>query len=408
MSNFTIGDIKFIFSNIKINDIFDILIVALLIFVLLWFLKKTKSLKIILGFIILFLLYIFSHWFNFSLTYKLLQNLIGVLSIILVVIFQEEIRRIFYFLGNYKKPSFKDLNLPFLKELVTVVFSLARSKTGALILIPGREPIFPYISGGTLADANFSPPLILSIFDPSSPGHDGALILDLEKNKIKLFGAHLPLSKNLNYLKNFGTRHSAGLGIAEKTDALSIIVSEEKGVVHIAHNGKMRLVKDEENLELIIREFLLSLGQGQADTDKKFKKIKFFLSRVEENLIFIVVSLILAFGVWGMISYPNLGIVQKSYIVPIEFVNVSPSMIVEGNKIVEIVATFRGRSQDFKLLDPSNLKAAVDLSGFDKSGFYKIDLSESKLKYPSSLSLVDLNPAVINIKLTKLDNQKIN
>jgi len=402
MLDFDIGDIKFIFSNIKINDIFDILIVTCFIFVLFWFLRKTKSLKIILGFLFFLILYIFSSWFNFSLTYKILQSLAGILVIILVVIFQEELRRMFYFLSNYQKHSLDNFNSSFLKELGETVFNLARNKVGALILIPGKEPIFPHISGGTLANANFSSPLLLSIFDNSSPGHDGAVVLDLVNSKIKLFGVHLPLSKNLLALKDFGTRHSAGLGIAEKTDALSIIVSEEKGVVHIARNGKMHLISDEKGLEEAIKNFLSYLGQ----TKEKKKKLIFFLNQIKTNFLFIVISLFLAFSIWGIVSYPNLGIVQKSFIVPIEFVNISPSYAVGQSKPIEVIATFRGHSQDFKLLDQSNLKAIVDLSNFNQVGSYKVTLSSENLKYPSSLSLVDLNPNVVNFKLVILNSSQ--
>lgn len=389
--------LKIFFSNLRWQDILDIFITAILIYFLFWFLKRTKSLRAFISVLILFFFYVFSYWLNLAVTYRILQSLAGVLIIILVVIFQGEIRRIFYLIGSWGRKV--DYTSEFVERLRDVVFKMAKNKTGALIIMPGKEDPSPYfVNKGIVVEARFSEPLILSIFDDSSPGHDGAVVLDGEI--IKEFGVHLPLSQDKRQLKNFGTRHSAGLGIAEKTDVLSIIVSEEKGTVSIAHNKKLKEVKEEEFIS-ILNDFIKSLKKEELAGNKSP-----LIENLRKNFALIFTSLFLAFGVWAIVSYPNLGIVQKHFIVPIEFTNIQKGLSVSDVKPIEVVATFSGRSQDFELLEPGNLKINIDLSKFDKIGKHKVNLRKEYLKYPTSLILVDLNPDFVQFNIVNVFGEK--
>lgn len=384
---------KFVLTSIQIKDLLDILFTAVLVYVLLWFLRKTKSLPAILGVVILLIMYALSYWLNFSLTYKILQTLIGAFIVILVVIFQDEIKRFFYLVGSVSmKWNHSTLTPKLLDSLIDTIFVMANRRLGALIIIPGQESIRPYVTGGIDLNAQFSTPLVLSLFNPKGPVHDGAIIL--ENDRIKKFGVYLPLSKDLIQLKNYGTRHRAGLGMSEKTDALSIIVSEEKGTVSVAQDGILKVTNNKEELALIINKFLRSLHR-----ESRSQTFGQFWRGLRGNLLFAGLSFIFAASVWLIISYPNLGIIQKNFIMPIEFTNIDAKVVVENVKPLEVIATFSGRNQDFKLLDPSLLRITMDLTEMIEPDKYTITLNKSNLKYPSSLSLISLDPTKIQFKI---------
>jgi uncharacterized protein (TIGR00159 family) len=394
--NLNIDILKIFFSSLRWQDYLDLALTTLFIYFIFWFLRRTKSWRAFFSILFLFFLYVLSYWLNLSVTYKFLGNIAGVLIIILVLIFQDEIRRIFYLIGSWGKKV--DYSSYFIDKLKETVFEMAKNKTGALIVIPGKEDIHPYfINKGFEANAKFSKPLLLSIFDDSSPGHDGAVILDGEI--IKEFGVYLPLSKDIKQTKNYGTRHSAGLGITEKTDALSIIVSEEKGKVSIAHHKKLKEVNEDEFLN-ILGNFIKSLSKEKGKNEN-------FLLKAKRNLWLIFVSLILSSALWVIIIYPNLGIVQKSFVVPLEFINVEKGYIVSDIRPQEVVATFSGRNQDFKFLDPASLKISIDLKQNKTLGKNKFNLSKEYLKYPSSLILLDLKPDVVQFVVNKVEEENI-
>jgi len=190
------------------------------------------------------------------------------------------------------------------------------------------------------------------------------------------------------------------LGISEKTDALSIIVSEERGTVSVAQDRILKVTNDKEELTLIINEFLRSIYRESHS--KTFGK---FWHGLKGNSLSAVLSFIFAASVWLIISYPNLGIIQKNFIMPIEFTNIDANVVVENVKSLEIIATFSGRNQDFKLLDPSLLKITMDLTEMTEPDKYTITLNKSNLKYPSSLSLISLDPNEVQFTIVlKTDN----
>ena len=391
--NFNPISLRIFLTSLQFKDILDILFTAVLVYVLLWFLRKTKSLPAILGVIVLLIMYALSYWLNFSLTYKILQTLIGAFIVILAVIFQDEIKRFFYFIGSVSlKRNNVVLTPQTIDSLIDTLFIMANYRIGALIVIPGKESIKPYVTGGINLDAQFSNPLILSLFDPHSPGHDGAVVL--ENNKVQKFAVYLPLSKDLIQLKNYGTRHRAGLGMSEKTDALSLIVSEEKGTVSVAQDRILKITHNKEELALIINKFLRSLHQ-----ESRSQSFGQFWRSLRGNLLFAGLSFIFAASVWLIISYPNLGIIQKNFILPIEFTNIDTKVVVENVKPLEVIATFSGRNQDFKLLDPSLLKITMDITEMTEPDKYTITLNKSNLKYPSSLSLISLDPTKVQFKI---------
>ena len=131
---------------------------------------------------------------------------------------------------------------------------MAQKKVGALIILPGKESIEQYSTTGVDLDARISKPLLLNLFNTATPTHDGAIVI--AENRIKKFSVYVPISKQTEALKNYGSRHRAALGLSEKTDALLIVVSEEKGTVSLARVGELTLIQDSAELIVRLEEFL--------------------------------------------------------------------------------------------------------------------------------------------------------
>jgi len=258
--------------------------------------------SIILGVLILLLIYETGIILDLPLTKTVFKPFLSIFLIILVVIFQKELRRFLAMVGILvsRKKAILPVEEQTLGVIVQAINYFIKHRIGALIVFPGREPIERHLEGGAVLDGVVSLPLLLSIFDESSPGHDGAIII--EGNKIKKFAVHLPLAENIEAVEKFGTRHRAALGLAEISDALTVVVSQEKGNVSIAYNKNLISYNNVEEFERKIRQFL----------EKKFPKRKTenYKKALKENLKLMLISLAIAFFIWWLL-FPQIAFVQK-------------------------------------------------------------------------------------------------
>ena len=217
-------------QNLNIRNLLDIAIIALMIYTLLIWFKERASRFVLMGISLLALIYIAARFFQLYLTTIVLQGFFAILLFVLVVIFQEDLRRLFERIAIWGRIGKKGPDPAARHDIVEIiahtVANLARARIGALIVIQGEEPLDRHIQGGTLLEGIVSQPLLESIFDPHSVGHDGAVIID--DRCVVRFGCHLPLSDNASQLYGVGLRHTAALGLSERSDALCIVVSEER------------------------------------------------------------------------------------------------------------------------------------------------------------------------------------
>ena len=236
-----------------LSNIIDIILVSIIIYYGLLVLRSTRAMQLILGLIvsviILNLAYLLSESLRFVVLSWILKNTISILSVslpvILVVIFQPELRRFLGKLGT-KRTIFRGaihlFDISFLsqnsiEEIVKSIDALSKNKIGALIVIEREISLEPFLETGIKLGGHISSELLITIFTPPSLLHDGAVIV---KND-EIIGARviLPLTQNLIISKDFGTRHRAGIGITEETDAISLIVSERDGRISLAVSGKI-------------------------------------------------------------------------------------------------------------------------------------------------------------------------
>ena len=245
-----------------VKDLIDVLLVAFLLYQLYRLMKNSGTLTIFSG-IILFIVawVIISQVLQMRLLGTILDKCISVGAIVLVILFQDEIRRFLMALGSHRGWQFlsrwfsrKD-NDPghegkYIAPIVLACMNMARKKTGALIVIQRSVDLSIYIHTGEMFQSDINSRLIENIFFKNSPLHDGAMII--AHNKIQAAGCILPVAQHAKLPKDMGLRHRSGLGLSLETDAIVIIVSEERGTISVAHLGKIESNLTAENLQQIL------------------------------------------------------------------------------------------------------------------------------------------------------------
>lgn len=237
------------FLDIRFIDLLDIVLVAILFYQLYKLIKGTVAIKIFIGLFSFVVLWLIVKALNMELLGSILDNLVSVGVIAIIVLFQEEIRKFFLMIGSrYKFSKWFTLDKVlvktrsgmlkiYVKPIVDACKHMSETKTGALIIISKTSELLDVAKTGQLLNAVISAQLLENIFFKNSPLHDGAVIIS--DNKIKAAQCILPISHDTNLPSNLGLRHRAGLGIAQKTDALVVIVSEETGNISFAMEGKL-------------------------------------------------------------------------------------------------------------------------------------------------------------------------
>jgi len=231
---------------IEVTDVFDVLIVAYIIYKVLKFIRDTRALQLLKGLGILLVVFQVSIWANLNAVNFILRNAMQVGIIAIFIVFAPEFRRaleqvgrssISKWFGNDEQDD-KSINRHTINEIIRSVEHMQKSKIGALIVIEKNTKIGDIISTGVNLGADITAELLVNIFIPRTPLHDGAVVI--RGNKVEAAGCFLPLSQNPDISKELGTRHRAGLGISEESDAVVVIVSEETGRISIAEGGELK------------------------------------------------------------------------------------------------------------------------------------------------------------------------
>jgi len=381
-----------LFHSLRMADFFDIAIISVLIYlVLIWF-EATASRFVLLGIFILGVVYIMARLFHMYLTAVVLQAFFAISLFALVVIFQEELRRFFERIsiwGIMRKSHSVVSGYPEIDVISRTLNNLARKKVGALVVVRGADPLDRHLEGGYDLDGRLSEPLLESIFDPHSLGHDGAAIV--ESGRLSKFGCHLPLSNNIRALGMRGTRHSAALGLAERTDALVIAVSEERGTISLAKEERLKELRDPKSLQAELEKYYLEKFPKRHRSWSQWLREKSW-----EKAAAVIVSCVL----WFVFIYQT-GTVRRDFAVPIEYRNLRADWLVEEPKPNEITVTLLGRARAFDLLDSRALKVVVDMSQI-KQGVQELALPPEAVSHPSSLSVVSIEPEKIRVAAYQL------
>ena len=379
--------------NFRAADFFDIAIISILAYaVLIWF-RRTASRFVLIGISILGLVYILARVFDLYLTVFVFQGFFAVLVIVLIIIFQEDIRLFFERLaswGSMRKSWSSASSREHIDTLTQTVTNLALKRFGALIVLKGTDHLDRHLKGGTFLEGRVSEALLESLFDPHSVGHDGAVII-VDDHVVK-FACRLPLSLNTRKIGNLGLRHTAALGLAERSDAFVIVVSEERGTITVAREGRFRKLDNIDQLRTALEHFY-------QQREPRAKKKRWF-RRWGKNQWEKVIAVLFACGLWLAFGYQAESI-RRGFAVPIEYRNLPPDWFIEEPRSKEATVTFMGPGQAFELLNQQALKIVLDMSKVQE-GKQELVLKPDQVRHPSNLSVVGIEPSKIELKTHKM------
>ncbi|MBN2341330.1 MAG: diadenylate cyclase CdaA [Deltaproteobacteria bacterium] len=253
-------------------SLIDLIIVYYLVYISLRLVRGTRTVPMAVGLLLLVLLYTFSRQLGFATTYMLLDQFMSVVVIFTLIIFQDDIRRALVRFGKFAWFS-KAKETAIIEEVAKAAVMMTKKKIGALIVFEREARLDEFIlEPGVRLDSNITKELLYTIFIPmmENPLHDGAAII--RNFQIREAGSFLPLSTNTHLEKNLGTRHRAGLGITEQTDAVAVVVSEERGTISVCHSGKIVTDLDATGLRKELLALFTSDKNGTEETEKELVK----------------------------------------------------------------------------------------------------------------------------------------
>lgn len=259
----------------KITDLFDIALVALAIYWLIKLIKETRAVQLVKGIVMLLILTQISDWLNLNIINFILTNTLQLGVLALIVLFQPELRRVLEQIGTTKIGNIFSVDSnnvtieDTIKEICVGVENMSRQRIGALIVIERKTKVSDVLLTGVELKSRVSSSVLVNIFFPNTPLHDGAVVI--RDNKIEAAGCLLPLTQNNTLSTELGTRHRAAIGMSETSDALVIVVSEETGKISLANGGTLTRNFNAETLKKALEKLLIISEEHKQSKFSKFK-----------------------------------------------------------------------------------------------------------------------------------------
>ena len=376
--------------------VLDIVLMAAGLFLLYRTLVRLGTWKIATGILVAVGVFLLARLLDLRGIEWVFGNFSQVAAVALIVIFQPELRKLFERAVSVRSSRTHDPGDVVSRLIAYTLFALAKIRQGALVVFPGREPIQEWISGGYALDARPSIPLLRSIFDPNSPGHDGALIV--ERGRFSRLGVRLPVSQNQQLGDEYGTRHHAAMGLAEKSDAMVVLVSEERGQVSVFQRGAMHPLQEADDLVKAI------IDHWQQTAAYPFDIARGRLRRAAA--VQMLASLALAVVVWSTLISAQGEQLEKMLTVPVEFTASPAHLTLVGDKAQEVRLHLSGSRSDLDLVDPTNLRARIDLAKA-AAGKQTFVLTSENFRLPRGVELLDVAPASLELTLAELTEREI-
>jgi diadenylate cyclase len=382
------------FSSIRWQDIIDIALMSYIIFRLYILFKGTNVFRVLIGIALLWFFQRISSYLGLIVTSWAIQGVTAVAAIILIVIFRNEIRAV---LQTKNLRSFlwgfhvKSVDTPS-DAIVESILQLAANRHGALIVLPGKEDIHETVHSGIIWDGIISKEMLTSIFWPDNPVHDGAAVIS--GNRVIQVGTVLPLSRRTDLPSFYGTRHRAAAGLAEITDALVIIVSEERGTITAAKGSRLIPVENKNKLIEMIRG---SHGVSSV-AGRIFKKQKMELALVA------MVSFLFITSIW--LSFTRGKDTLISLEVPIEYTSLQPGLDIFDTSVNNVRLEISGSNTLLKSVKTENVKVTVGLSN-SLLGVNNCLISEENISLPPGVFLQNVKPSYVKVTLDKSVEKKL-
>jgi uncharacterized protein (TIGR00159 family) len=375
--------------SVRWAELVDLAVVWLMVWAGIAWLRTTPARLALVGLGILVAIYLVARQLGLVLTTWILQGFAAVAVLIAVVVFQQDLRRLFEqiaALGLRRRLLLAGPDA--IDTLLRAIVNLAEHRRGALIVLPGGEPIESHVEGGVVLNANVTEPLLLSLFDPHSPGHDGAVIFSGER--ATKFAVHLPLSVDHAQLDQRGTRHAAALGLAERTDALCIAVSEERGTVSVAEAGRLRTLDRPQEVANEIRRFLERTAPTATERPAWMRRL---VKQWREGLLAMPIA-----GFLWFLAIPGGTVVQIQQEIPISVNGLPQALEVVSVDPERALVTLAGRRRDLYFLGADALEVRVDAI-LVELGRRSFSLLPQNVRHPEGVEVRSIEPDRVKIEL---------
>jgi diadenylate cyclase len=374
--------------NVRLTDLIDVVIVAVLLWAGLSWVRHARARNALAGVAIAAAVFLLARQLQLQMTVWILQGFFAVGVLVLVVVFQDDLRRGLEQIavwGLRRRPQASPADT--VDALVGAVRRMVADRTGALIVLPGREPLERHMAGGIELDGRLTEPLLLSLFDAHSPGHDGAVLV--EGDRVKRFALHLPLSTDGEQLGGGGTRHAAALGLAERSDALCIVVSEERGTVSVARDGRLTRLAGPELLAAELRRFLQRIPERTRP-----RLWRGVVRRWPEALVATAASA----GLWFLLV-PGSAVDRFTRQVPVVVDNLPAGWELESVEPAEVEVVFEGSRRSL-LLSGASPKAEVHVDALlAQLGRRTFEIDPRNVRHPEGWRAVTLEPDRVKLSL---------
>ncbi len=374
---------------IRIQDIADILIMTFLLYQLYTWFRGTRAIQVLLGLGVVTLIYFGTRFLGLYMTSWVLQELGTVLIILIIVVFQSEIRQTLYrfSLLRHMLDSRQETQHSQFQEIAETLFAMAAKKTGALIVFQRNEPLDDLVSNGVALDCKISPQMLESIFYNGAPLHDGAVLI--RDGHIALASCHLPLSVNPDIPQNLGTRHRAALGISERCDAVTVVISEERGAVSLVTAGNLKVMLSTTELISALDELLRS---DNPTPEISFRE-KLFSNLLPKMALFLGVCVF-----WALITTRQGQITTVT--APVILHGIPDELILLKTTPEEVNVQLKSLSSLSPPPSKLDLNAEIDASDA-KEGQTNIRVHNSNFNLPSGLSITTISPSNVRITTEK-------
>jgi uncharacterized protein (TIGR00159 family) len=382
------------FSYFRLHNIIDILLVSFLLYQLYLWVRESRALRALTGLAIIGVLSLVARWTGMVMTGWIFQSLWSIILLVIVIVFQPEIRRILERMNplDLIRGQPVALQREMLVEITETVFDMAREKVGALIVLPRHDPIEEYLREGVQLEALVSRELIRTLFQPPAPTHDGAVVI--RANHLERAACFLPMTTAIGLPSEYGARHRAAIGLTERCDALCLLVSEERGTVALARKGTLipffEPARLEQELELELHDTLSS----ETSPEGRW-------SFLTHNLWAKGMAVALAAVLWVALAGQQSS--EISMTIPVEYQQIAPHIELRGDVPREVNIRLRGSQLALEALRSRQVRARVSLAQV-REGINYFLLTRNQIDLPAGIDLTEIRPALLLIEVQKKES----
>lgn len=376
-------------TNLKWMDFVDILLITFVVYQLFILFHKTKGFRILIGLSFLAVIYIMVKSWGLFLSTWVFQVFWQALIILIIIVFQPEIRDVLERINllNFiqgKKNSYPDT--PGIIAISRAVFQMSEKKIGAIIVFKQKDDLKDLIRGSIPLNGEISEPVLASIFQKSSSVHDGAILID--EGRIKTVAGYLPMTEREGLPNHYGSRHRACLGLSEKSDAFIIVVSEETGDVSVVQYGKIKKIKDTTNLYNVLEGHILQKQKQKTSFLKAF-----FSKLIIEDWPKKLIAFLLVFVLWAALAG------QQNYsqnlLIPIEYIKIPVNMeLVSPPKSANVFIKGIRKLVSSLKTEEIRIELDVSLAQWGRRTYY---VSEEDINLPAGIQLEYIDPSVLRL-----------